>query len=453
MISLQSGSLSSIPIYNAGLGLKRSMERLSSGLRINRAADDAAGLAISSGLDSQIRGTSQAIANSQDSINLLRTGEGGLAEIQNYLQRMRELLVQANNDSYTAGDRAKIQAEVEQLVEGIDNTATNTEFNGKILLRRLRETYTVTNTYNVTVPGNGEARVTFNIPTSTIRTTVTADFNSEFGLGDPFPDLNVAFNNGLTVGTQALDATAPPPSGANPTGAAGFTDTDPVNGSIIAGTMTDYSYSGSNAGTETMTFSDPLAGNHEIVIDNNSPAVGGAPPITPGGTYAVRVDSFVTVTESNGLQDPRSPHAVYFHMGANEGQVVRFELPDASAYGLDVLGIDFTRIDNPGVQTRDAVVTDYFNRIDAALAAVSTSRAKFGAMEARMEHNVAGLQLGVENMSQSNSRIRDTDMAAASSDLVRDQVRMQASTALLAQSGKLKGDMLLGLIMGSARGP
>jgi flagellin len=452
VISLQGGSLSSIPIYNASLGLKRSMERLSGGLRINRAADDAAGLAISSGLDSQIRGTSQAIANSQDSINLLRTGEGGLGEIQAYLQRLRELLVQANNDTYTAADRAKTQAEVQQIIEGIDNTSLNTEYNGKILLRRLRETYTVTNNYTVNVPGNGEARVSFNIPTSTIRTSITADFSSAFALGNPFPDLNVAFANGVTLGTQALDASAPPPTIPNPAGATGFTDTDPVNGALISGTMTNYSYSGTNVPVESMIFDDPLAGDHELVIDNNSPAVGGAPPITPGGTFNVRVDSYVTVTESNGLQDERSPHAVYFHLGANEGQVIRFELPEASASGLNVLGIDFTRIDNPGVQTRDQVVTDYFNRIDKAMAAVSVARAKFGAMESRLEHNVAGLQLGVENMSASNSRILDTDMAEASSTLVRDQIRMQASTALLAQSGKIRGEMLLG-ILASARGP
>ncbi len=452
MISLRSGSLSSIPIYNAQLGLKRSMERLSGGLRINRAADDAAGLAVSSGLDSQIRGTAQAVANSQDSVNLLRTGEGGLAAITDYLHRMRELLVQANNDSYTAGDREKIQAEIQQIIEGIDQASLTTEYNGKILLRRLRETYTFSQSFTVNVPPNGEARVSFAIPSDAVRTTVTADFSSEWALGNPFPDLNMAFANGVVVGTQALDQSAPPPSIPNPTGAASILATDPIDGPLIAGAADSYDYSGSNMAVESMTFDNPTAGTHEFVLDNNSPAVGGAPPITPGGTFTVNVDSFVRVTESNGFQDPRSPHAVYFHMGANEGQIIRFELPDASAAGLNVLGIDFTRIDNPGTQTRDAVVQGYFQRVDSALAAVNVSRAKFGAMESRMEHNISGLQIGIENMSQSNSRIVDTDMASASSTMVADQIRMQASIAMQAQAGNIRRAMILG-IMASVRGP
>jgi flagellin len=361
---------------------------------------------------------------------------------------MRELLVQANNDTYTAGDRAKIQAEIGQIIEDIDATATNTEFNGKILLRRLRETYTVSNAYTVTVPPNGEVRVNFDIPSSTLRTTVSVDFSTEFAGGNPFPDLNVTFANGVTVGTQALDATAPPPTIPNPSGSVGILDTDPIDGPLIAGTMTGYTYSGTNVPVESMTFTDPLAGTHELVIDNNSPAVGGAPPATPGGTYTITTSSYVKVTEANGFQDPRSPYAVYFHMGANEGQVIRFDLPEASASALNLLGIDFTKIDNPGMLTRDQVVTDYFNRVDAAMATVATARAKIGAMENRLEHNIANLQQGFENMSASNSRIRDTDMADASSTLVREQIRMQASTALLAQSSSMHRDLILGLIRG-----
>ncbi|MBC7543948.1 MAG: hypothetical protein H7338_14580 [Candidatus Sericytochromatia bacterium] len=452
MITLNGGSLSMVPFYNATVDLKRSVERLSSGLRINRAADDAAGLAISSGLESQIRGTAQAVGNSQDSMNLLRTGEGGMSQIAENLRRLRELLVQANNDTYTAADREKMQAEVVHIIDGIDEIATNTEFNGKILLRRLREFYTVTNTFTMTVPPNGMTSVSFTIPSDTIRTTATADFSSEFALGNPFPDLNVQFASGVLVGSQALDATAPPPSVLNGnTGGTAIANTDPVDGPLIAAAMTDYSYSGTNTPIETMTFTSPIAGPQTLIIDNNSPAVGGAPPITPGATFDITVQSFVRVTESNGLQDPRSPHAVYFHLGPNEGQTVRFELPEASAFGLNLLGIDLTRIDNPGASTRAAVATDYFNRIDAALASVNTSRAKFGSLENRLEHNVSNMQLGGQNMAASQSRILDTDMAAASADLVRDQIKMQASTAMLSQAGDFNRSVIQGLI-GTGRG-
>lgn len=117
-----------------GLRLAKSLERLSSGLRINRAADDAAGLAISEKMRSQIRGLNQATRNAQDGISLIQTAEGALNEIHNMLQRMRELAVQAANEIYTPEDVATLQDEVDQLIEEIDRIVDTTEFNTKVLL-------------------------------------------------------------------------------------------------------------------------------------------------------------------------------------------------------------------------------------------------------------------------------------------------------------------------------
>ncbi|HAG07336.1 MAG TPA: flagellin FliC [Peptococcaceae bacterium] len=114
--------------------LSKSMEKLSSGLRINRAADDAAGLAISEKMRGQIRGLNQAIRNAQDGISLIQTAEGALNETHSILQRMRELAVQSANDTNTDADRAQIQAEVDQLLQEIDRIANTTEFNSKVLL-------------------------------------------------------------------------------------------------------------------------------------------------------------------------------------------------------------------------------------------------------------------------------------------------------------------------------
>jgi flagellin len=112
----------------------QSFERLSSGLRINRAADDAAGSAIATKMTSQVRGLAQANANAQDAVNLLQTADGGLTETAAVLQRMRELVVQAGNDTYTQADRTKIQTEIEQLKETLTSLAQNTQFNGRKLL-------------------------------------------------------------------------------------------------------------------------------------------------------------------------------------------------------------------------------------------------------------------------------------------------------------------------------
>ncbi len=117
-----------------GMAISKSLERLSSGLRINRAADDAAGLAISEKLRAQIRGLNRASSNALDGISLIQTAEGALNEIHSILQRMRELAVQASNGVYTAGDRQAIQLEVSQLVDEINRISKTTEFNSKTLL-------------------------------------------------------------------------------------------------------------------------------------------------------------------------------------------------------------------------------------------------------------------------------------------------------------------------------
>nr|HPG48703.1 flagellin [Petrotogaceae bacterium] len=115
-------------------GLSKSLEKLSSGLRINRAADDAAGLAISEKMRAQIKGLDQAVRNAQDGISMIQTAEGALAETHSILQRMRELSVQAANDTYTSEDRIQIQKEIDQLTSEIDRISATTEFNTKKLL-------------------------------------------------------------------------------------------------------------------------------------------------------------------------------------------------------------------------------------------------------------------------------------------------------------------------------
>lgn len=243
--------------------LSKSLEKLSSGMRINRAGDDAAGLAISEKMRGQIRGLNQAIRNAQDAISLIQTAEGALNETHSILQRMRELAVQAANDTNTNDDRAALQAEVDQLIAEIDRIADTTQFNTKTLL---------------------------------------------------------------------------------------------------------------------------------------------------DGTYS---------TSTNGL---------VFHIGANKGQSITLAISSAKASALkvDSLKIDSQTNANAAIST-----------IDGAIKKVSEIRAHLGAYQNRLEHTINNLGVSAENLTAAESRIRDVDMAKEMMAYTKNNILMQAATAMLAQANQL----------------
>ena len=262
--------------------ISKSLERLSSGLRINRAADDAAGLAISEKMRGQIRGLKQAARNAQDGISLIQTAEGALNETHSIVQRMRELAVQAANDTLTDSDRQEIQKEINQLTQEVDRIAKTTEFNTKKLLR-------------------------------------------------------------------------------------GTTNS---GGSYVSGTLTLTMHIGANKG-QTMTVT---IGN----MDTGTLKIG----LTSGGSgVAAGTDAY------KGLD-------VSTQSGANK-----------------------------------AIET-----YDTALSTISSERAKLGAYQNRLEHTISNLDTARENLSASESRIRDVDMAEEMANFSRAQILMQASTAMMAQA-------------------
>lgn len=376
--------------------LGKSLERLSSGLRINRAADDAAGLAISEGLRSQINGTKQAVLNAQNGISVVQTAEGALTETHSILQRMRTLSVQAANDGgLSSSAKTNIQDEMGQLKTELTRISDTTQFNGAKLL-------------------DGSYRGVFQVGANTssqdqivVDLTRTAGMSSE-GLGIAGIDVTAAAkgaSSATTVnavggasaaaGTVTVEAKSVAADGTVAT--AGADDFEKLNGTISMGTKSldlasvKYADSTANAATKLVELQaalDKTFGSGALTASGDATAlvVTGA---TPGST-----DSAATVASKSPVFTQAS--------GATEG----------------------------------------INLLDKAIADVSSVRSQLGAVQNRFDHTINNLNVASENLSASESRIRDTDMANEMVSFTRAQILSQAGTAMLAQAKNLPQSVL-----------
>lgn len=421
--------------------MSKSLERLSSGSRINRAADDAAGLAISEKMRAQLRGLGQAQRNAEDAISLLQTAEGALNETHGILQRVRELAVQAANDTLTDSDRSEIQKEMDQLVAEVDRIATTTEFNTKKLLNG--SAGVATSTSDATKFGSieatgetGSGTISFSAATvATVAgvastttyanaTTVTAAANTITFNGESF---SVA--SGATV-QAVIDAVNTKKNVTNveayfdanalklrtlSSGSAAYIDVTTAGGagSAFAGIATGKT-SGANAGVTTADsgFASTASGNTVTVT---------------AGTYkglkfdvkaAVGSATTITVGANNSLT---------MHVGANADQSVSVAINSmtASMIGVNSLSVATKTSANNALAT-----------LDTAITTVSSERAKIGAIQNRLEHTIANLGAASENMTAAESRIRDVDMAQEMAAFTRAQILMQAGTAMMAQANQ-----------------
>lgn len=355
--------------------LSKSLERLSSGFRINRAADDAAGLAISEKLRAQVRGLAQAIRNAQDGISMIQTAEGALNEVHAMLQRMRELALQAANDTLSDEDRAAINQEIQQLRAEINNVSNRTTFNGK----RLLDGSLVTSLHS----------------TSELRA-----------------------NLAITGGGESAFVTAVDVSGAR----AGTTYT--LTGS---GTSLTLTRSGDNV-AQTITVSAITAGGSQEL--NFSQLGVRITVASSGGISAANLVTALTDTANDTVTTATASGSANFQVGpqANDNITVAFSAVDVGALGLTAALDDFN--EDQSVSYALALVT----ALDSAVNTVSTRRGEFGAVQNRLEHTVASLGVAQENMSAAESRIRDVDMAQEMVQFTRSQILLQAGTAMLAQA-------------------
>jgi flagellin len=414
----------------------KSMEKLSSGLRINRAGDDAAGLAISEKMRGQIRGLEMASKNAQDGISLIQTAEGALNETESILQRMRELAVQASNDTNTDADRNEIQKEIEQLKDEINRISDTTEFNTKKLLNG-----SVGNTANVTTDNHvlGSVQVvdselkadTYTLTTGAAATVGMDIKTNTTGLSAGDFDLNTDANiDGLKLGDYTLEIKS--------TGAANTFDITLKNSDgVVVATANGWVAGGGNAtiagtlpdGTATkLTLNDPGAGNVSegtMTFNLNATYAAGDFTITNSASATVYSNAAnLKITdnefEAGGLKFDLSVdsvlaaagnstivttnNALTMHIGANEGQTMKVDINKMDTTSLGVDSVDVTS--QTGAET---AITSINNAIEK----VSSERAKLGAFQNRLEHTINNLGTSAENLTAAESRIRDVDYAFA----------------------------------------
>ncbi|MBS6501987.1 MAG: flagellin [Clostridium sp.] len=366
----------------------KSMEKLSSGLRINRAGDDAAGLAISEKMRGQIRGLDQAQRNSQDGISMIQTAEGALNETHSILQRMRELSVQAGNDTNTGKDREEIQKEINQLTSEINRIGNTTEFNNQKLLNATSGTVTAA---KVAVAGVTEAA-----------TVATSD----------------VVVDGVTLTYNATGG-----------GVTNFKDAAELANLINNNDELSAKYTASATGTKlTLT---QKAGFESAT----------APTITGAGVVS-------TTTPGVAAADAKS--SLSLQVGANENQTMAVDFSDmrSAALGLTGTGDEYSDTanvtngtDNNNVENALDVTTaanagKAVTKIQTAIDKVSAERSKLGAFQNRLEHTINNLGTSSENLTAAESRVRDVDMAKEMMNFSKNNILSQAAQAMLAQANQ-----------------
>ena len=384
----------------------KSTEKLSSGYKINRAADDAAGLSISEKMRKQIRGLTQASSNAQDGISAVQTAEGALNEVQDMLQRMNELAVKAANGTQAENDRSYIQNEIDQLVTEIDRVSTTTKFNESYLLKGVNQDGTAAKLTYKTASGNitdideNTGKKEYALSTATKKTvTDKGEYNvstvevmgKKYGLVTGIKDADTAVGKTLSEKEALADAKA---------------NADATDGAFAT--------------------QDELIA--QIKKDLNEAGAGDIKSISVDKDGKVTVEAFADLNASLNFS---------LHVGADstEDNKIDVDIAMMSARGLGVNGIQVSGDD-------DTKATAAIDTISAAIQKVSTQRSALGAVQNRLEHTINNLDNVVENTTSAESAIRDTDMATEMVKYSNNNILSQAGQAMLAQSNQANQGVL-----------
>lgn len=365
----------------------KSMEKLSSGLRINRAGDDAAGLAISEKMRGQIRGLTQASRNSADGISMIQTAEGALNETTNILQRMRELAVQASNDTNTSSDREEIQKEINALTEEVDRIANNTEFNTQKLLNGSK---------------SGEEG-------DLVREAVTEQ-KGEFKI---ILNANLADKDRLVVDGKVIK----------------FDKTDVV--SVTA------------AKTK---LEKVLGDKYDIAVDDLQNIKLTQKEGTDKDEFKVSLNGVDLAAdkakiEKDGItarDEELSEGKVSVQVGANASQSMSIEIGDMRAQALKIVNDKGRGLSVETAQSANEAITAF----DAALNAVSSQRANLGAVQNRLEYTISNLDNTAENLTSAESTLRDVDMAKEMMEYSKNNILNQAAQAMISQANQQPQNVL-----------
>jgi flagellin len=358
--------------------LQTSMERLSSGLRINSAADDAAGQAIANRMTAQTTGLGQAQRNANDGISVAQTAEGALNQVNDNLQRIRELTVQAQNDTNSPEDLNSIQDEITQRLGEIDRISEETNFNGVKVLAEDQE-------FSIQVGANDGEQITMNLKEINAETLGLDDFNVNTRLAEAPAD-----GDTMEIDGQSYNITA---AGAGATGA-GSTDID-----------VDEITAGATAGT-------PVAsGTNSLIVDDN----GTAYVKNVSGATTSYYEAELTVSDGTATGSASVTYTV-----AADAKAVSGVTDDATQVATE----------NP------------LAALDSALSDVDSLRSEMGAMQNRFDSAITNLSTTETNLSAARSRIEDADYAVEVSNMTRAQILQQAGTSVLAQANQVPQSVL-----------
>ncbi len=428
--------------------LAKSTEKLSSGYKINRAADDAAGLAISEKMRKQVRGLTQASLNAQDGISTVQTAEGALNEVQDMIQRMNELAVKASNGTNSQEERDYIQDEVDQLITEIDRVAETTKFNELYLLKGDGTTET-----EVTVPAQAEVAVKATYKNAIVdsvalqngKTAPDAWFAKDSVLAMTSTEIlaslevdgdgNVVIKEGVEIFSAA----------ATPNAEFGAQTTDKAIDDAAVQALYQKT---TNALTRDAAGTTPIA--EEDLADyfnvDGSLKTSVYAQKADGTAYAAvgaeRIAEFVNVTpgkeavaETTETKTVRKALELSLHVGAESAVsnkiTVTIKSMDAESIGVKGLKVD-----------TEADATAAIDKLNASLRTISEQRAELGAVQNRLEHTINNLDNVVENTTAAEAQIRDTDMATEMVKYSNNQILAQAGQAMLAQANQANQGVL-----------
>lgn len=444
----------------------KSLQKLSSGLRINSAADDAAGLAISEKMRTQIRGLEKAQSNAQDSISLIQTAEGALQEVSNILQRMRELSVQSMNGILSETEKDAISAEMTQLRQEVDRIAETSKFNNTYLLKGTlgMTADTATSSIYTTNSVTGKAELmngvvgldvaaaeknteyTISVGNKTVYNASTKDdaeakyvipAAADGNTAKVSDDANYANKAGKWIKADGSEYD-PAADGADPTAVAKYIIPDDADGKTIKDDTEGVSGKSGWVKAETsqalqITYKD-ISGKEVTATSTIDPAstfsgfIGFTDANDSDSGIKIQVED-MDLTQLDGVVVNTSDGGkTNLHIGANSVDApLKIEIPDlrARALGIEDLSI---------VTTNDAKQT--LDKIDNALTTLSSARGNLGAYQNRLEYTLNSLAASAENLTAAESRIRDVDMAKEMMTFTQANILNQSATAMLAQANQ-----------------
>ena len=419
----------------------KSTEKLSSGYKINRAADDAAGLSISEKMRKQIRGLTQASSNAQDGISAVQTAEGALTEVHDMLQRMNELAVKASNGTNSEDDREYIQNEIDQLTTEIDRVSTTTKFNETYLLQGDAEGVTA-DTQTVEVAGvNATIAKGATVKAGTVelgkvglQQAGTAKYSTDV---DSLTGPVLKALNDSTTGTITLKATV-------------------TNGKVDKWTANDAAgttYTAAQLKESGITVNDGVGNDETIILtkkfekndklDEKGVVYATDPTAANLNSSALGSTLKTTIKNTNGTATMVDYDSTYvpdalkldLHVGADStsDNKIQLEIKSMSSSALGLLNSDGRLLVNGKDSTNADAAID---TIASAIQKVSTQRSALGAVQNRLEHTINNLDNVVENTTSAESAIRDTDMATEMVKYSNNNILSQAGQAMLAQANQ-----------------